>query len=76
MTEEVMDKEEAKDYLLNPAKYDDEVGNYADTSFAEAYDDLCNSNKSLTRIHHFLDDLVDYLNKEIRKNYKNLIGVI
>ena len=76
MTEEGMNKEEAKDYLLNPAKYDDEVGNYADTSFAEAYNDLCNSNKSLTRIHHFLDDLVDYLNREIKKNYKALKGQI
>ena len=76
MTEDGMSKEEAKGYLLDPAEYDEEIGNYADTTFAEAYDDLCDGNRPLIRIHHFLDDLVNYLNKEIKKNYKNLIGVI
>lgn len=76
MVEEGMSKEEAKDLLLDPAKYDDEVGNYADTSFAELYDDLCDGNRPLIKIHRFLDDLVDYLDKEIRKNYKALKGQI
>lgn len=66
-----MNREEAKEYLVNPTKYDEEIGNYADTSFAELYDDLCDGNRPLISIHHFIDDLVDYLNSEIKKNYKS-----
>lgn len=65
-------KETIVGYLLDPSKYDDEIGNYADTTFAEPVSDLLNT-AELKSISHFENDLVNYLNKEIQRNYRQLI---
>ena len=78
MEEEGMDRQEAIRYLLDPTKYDPEIGNYADTSFAEMLDDGHDGkiNKASKIIVKFFDDIIDYLEREIKKNYKALIQAV
>ena len=78
MEEEGMDRQEAIEYLLNPTKYDSEIGNYADTSFADMLDDGHDgkTNKASKIIVKFFDDIVDYLEREIKKNYRALIQAV
>lgn len=78
MKEEGMDRQEAIEYLLDPTKYDPEIGNYADTSFAEMLDDGHDGkiNRASKIIVKFFDDTVDYLKREIKKNYRALIQAV
>ena len=71
-----MSKQECINYLLDPNEYDDEIGNYADTSFAEALPDLYDGHSGLNVIMDHEDDMINFLNREIKKNYKMLISAV
>lgn len=66
-----MPKEEAIGCLLDPSKYDDEVGNYADTTFAEPASEV-----NVQVVSKHLDDMINYLDREIKKNSHALITAV
>ena len=73
--EDDMTKEEAIGYLLDPAQYDDEIGNYADCTFADGLIDIIDAPGGAI-VGKFEDEMVDFLDKEIKKNYKQFIQAV
>lgn len=74
-----MSKEEAIASLLDPNAYDEEVGNYADTTFTEPVFDMVDRIPDGLIFKKFAfnsEDMRDYLDYEIKRNYKSLIQAV
>lgn len=70
------DRNEVKEFLIVPDKYDEEMGNYADTSFGDGIEDFLKKHREFANISKYSQDMIDYLDREIKRNYKSFYNQI
>ena len=68
--------EEIAKALLDPAAYDEEIGDYVDTCFFGYYEDLYDGKSDLNVLMRHENAVMDYLKKEVKKNYKMLLAAV
>ena len=59
--------------ILDPSRYDEEIGDYADTTFRGYYSDLYDREPDLSILLQYEGNVIEYLKQEIKNSYKNLV---
>lgn len=59
--------------ILDPSRYDEEIGDYADTTFQGYYSDIYDREPDLSILLQYEGNVIEYLKQEIKNSYKNLV---